>query len=142
MITKQYIRIDNINNDNINNSEDTYSDDIILSSSMFNTTYDNNNEGEEHNNKDDDIYDIVDEIELGKDKYYMLLNSVKKDWFKIYIDVCCICGKTFEEHRNSLHKYVNSIKEYKCKKCGLYFYQHKHTSKQCNFTPHKHITPM
>lgn len=71
--------------------------------------------------------------------YNHLIGNTPIEPITIVVELCCLCGKEYHQHMDLTHKFFIIKDEYKCKKCGLYFYQHKHSSKHCNFTPCKNI---
>tara|TARA_Y100000780_G_scaffold232389_1_gene263397 strand:- start:1767 stop:2132 length:366 start_codon:yes stop_codon:yes gene_type:complete len=117
--------------------------DVFLNSFDKDDTYDYSIEFSDSDS--DDSEDMVlssrvmhKKIALNKNYSHLLGNKDDIDEpVTIKKDCCCICGKEYHEHMNLTHRFFLNKDEYKCIKCGLFFYQHKHSSKQCNFTPKK-----
>ena len=52
--------------------------------------------------------------------------------------ICCLCGVEKVKHSRMRHKYFQIEESYRCKKCGLFFFQHNHCKNPC-FSPFKYI---
>jgi hypothetical protein len=114
-------------------------DTVILSSSMINSKKNDIMSRESKNNIEIDVPDI--HIEPNEDGcFFDFIHCESPPEIKYLYDFCCICGKTVFEHNKERHKYFCAKDEYKCKKCGLFFYEHTHNSKGCIFTPFKHLS--
>lgn len=80
-------------------------------------------------------------FDIQKDKHNHTTIRIDGHNKPIY-DFCCLCGKNIFHHSNVRHKYFAAKEVYKCKKCNLFFFEHKHTTKHnaCVFTPIKQLS--
>lgn len=80
-------------------------------------------------------------FDIQKDKHNHTTIRIDGHNKPIY-DFCCLCGKNIFHHSNVRHKYFAAKEVYKCKKCALFFFEHKHTTKHnaCVFTPIKQLS--
>lgn len=132
-----------ITQDNDSNSDDD-DDDVVISSTMMNKqcnpvierSYSVYNETE---NIEHDYSMCI--IDVEKEKFLRLPNLTREDLNNVVscFPLCCICGKLEEHHYKERHNFFPTKIEYRCKKCDLYFYQHKHNNKDCCFTPYKYL---
>lgn len=53
-------------------------------------------------------------------------------------NICCICGTTQSQHYTKRHAFFKASYEYRCKRCGKYFYEHDMAQNPC-FTPIKRL---
>lgn len=54
-------------------------------------------------------------------------------------NICCYCGIKKKDHHTPLHRYIRVKHEYKCIKCGLFFFQHHTKDNKCTFLPYEYI---
>ena len=69
--------------------------------------------------------------------YSVNLESIDIDPKVRNVDICCLCGHRRNAHVQ-LHKFFPCYQEYRCKKCGKFFFQHDHLKQPC-FTPFKQL---
>ena len=100
-----------------------------------------------YNINDIDNFDsILDEIILLDDDDGVIMNINDIDALICFEDysiykqeICCLCGVSKQKHTARRHKYIQIKKEYRCKKCSLFFFQHDHIKQPC-FIPFKYIS--
>lgn len=54
------------------------------------------------------------------------------------MEICCFCGILKCNHKNIRHRFFPCKEKHKCKKCGLFFFQHNHMKNPC-FEPYERI---
>lgn len=52
---------------------------------------------------------------------------------------CVLCGKTLDGHKKNHHVFIATRDEYRCKICGMFFYEHDHSKNSC-YTPYKPVS--
>lgn len=117
--------------------DDEY-DEVILSTS-------NSNMSDENDNENDIFTGIpIMDIESDSESDNIELTYLCDKTSDIIVlpetqNICCLCGKEKELHKNERHAFFLVKPEYRCKKCGLFFFQHNHKSTGCSFTPLKNL---
>lgn len=122
-------------------SDDFATTDIVLSSAMLTPDeemYILENVNESMNTI---TQSSIVAFDIQKDKHNHTTIRIDGHNKPIY-DFCCLCGKNIFHHSNVRHKYFAAKEVYKCKKCNLFFFEHKHTTKHnaCVFTPIKQLS--
>jgi len=84
-----------------------------------------------------DTMSYISSSDSDEDIDSLILSS--KNCKKPVYSFCCICGKTPDMHSLNRHKFILAIQEYKCKKCGEFYFKHTHEKKSCLFSPYKYI---
>ena len=96
-------------------------------------------------NEKDELFDISINETLTNSQSSIISSTSNQDSDSDYSielplpNICCYCGVKEHRHLTKRHMFIRICEEYRCIKCGLFFFEHHTKKNKCTFLPFSYI---